>query len=260
MRLDRELAAARRAVAEAGNILRKYFGEPLAVERKADASPVTAADREAEATIVRILEAEFPSYGVLGEEFGSRGNDRVRWIVDPLDGTKSFVRGLPFFATLLALEREGEVVLGVVHEAVSGETYYAVRGEGAYGPRGRLAVSRRSRIEESMLVFGGLQAWQKAGRWDALGRLVARSVRQRAYGDYLGHLCVARGQAEAMLELDLKPWDMAAVKILVEEAGGRFTDLDGHPTIYGSGGVSSNGLVHDEVLRLLRGEIETGSG
>jgi histidinol-phosphatase len=103
------------------------------------------------------------------------------------------------------------------------------------------------------MVFGSLKAWKKTGRWEAFDRLVSASARQRAYGDYLGHLMVARGHVEAMVELDLKPWDMGALKILVEEAGGRFTDLNGTVTIYGSGGVSSNGLVHDEVLSLLHG-------
>jgi len=214
---------------------------------------VTAADREAELQIAETLRSKFPGYGFLGEEFGERdARGDTRWIVDPIDGTKSFVRGIPFFATLVALEKDREVVLGVVHEPVSGATYYAAKGQGAFGPRGRLRVSPVSRLADAMIVFGGLRAWRTTGRWPAFERLVTSTARQRAYGDYLGHLFVACGFAEAMVELDLKPWDLAALKILVEEAGGRFSDLEGSPSIYGGAGISSNASVHDEVLALLR--------
>lgn len=250
---ERELRAAIEAAKAAANIIRGYFGTEMPVHRKSDDSPVTAADREAEQRIVEMLTAAFPGHGVLGEEYGERRGSGSRWIIDPIDGTKSFVRKLPYFATLIALEEDGEVTLGVVHEPISGDLFYAVKGGGAYGPKGRLVVSACAALSDGMVVFGGLNAWREANRWPAVERLVDASARQRGYGDYLGHVCVARGQAEAMVELDLKPWDMAALKILVEEAGGRFTDLADEPTIYGSAGIATNGRVHAEVLGLIRG-------
>ncbi len=234
-------------------MIRRYFETGVRVDRKSDLSPVTVADREAEERIVEVLAEAFPGYGFFGEESGERPGAEARWIVDPLDGTKSFVRNIPYFATLIGLEERGEITLGVVHEPISGELFWAAKGRGAHGPRGPLHVSTRADLAEGMVLFGGINAWRKAGRWDAFERLVAAAGRQRGYGDYLGHVFVARGQAEAMVELDLKPWDMAPLKILVEEAGGRFSDLDGQATIYNGAGVCTNGLVHDQVLRLIAG-------
>lgn len=250
---SRQIEAAIAAARAGGEVSRRYFGSGLAVERKSDRSPVTVADRESEQRIVEVLRAAFPDYGVLGEEFGERAGAGARWIVDPIDGTKSFVRGNPYFAVLIGLEEEGEITAGVVYEPISDELYHASKGAGAFGPRGRLWVSDIDTLRGGMVVFGGLQAWRQTGKWDALERLVAASGRQRGYGDYLGHLFVARGLGEAMLEPELKPWDMAPLKILVEEAGGRLTDLAGKPTIYGGSCVTSNGRVHDEVLALYRG-------
>lgn len=249
----RQLEAAIAAARAGGEISRRYFATGIAVERKSDQTPVTAADRESEERIALELRRAFPDYGILGEEFGERTGAGARWIIDPIDGTKSFIRGNPYFAVLIALEEEGEITCGVVHEPISGDLYHACRGEGAFGPRGRLRVSSYDRLADGMLMFGGLNAWQNAGRWAAVERLVAASGRQRGYGDYLGHVFVAAGLGEAMVEPSLQPWDMAPLKILLEEAGGRLTDLDGRPTIYGGSCVSSNGRVHDEVLALVRG-------
>jgi histidinol-phosphatase len=249
----RHLEVALAAARAGGEVSRRYFQSGVEVERKSDRSPVTVADRESEQRIVAVLRQAFPGYGVLGEEFGERAGAGARWIVDPIDGTKSFVRGIPYFAVLIGLEEEGEITVGVVHEPISGDTYHASRGEGAFGPRGRLRVSDIATLGEGMIVFGGLQAWRKAARWDALERLVAASGRQRGYGDYLGHVFVAAGLGEAMVELELKPWDMAPLKILVEEAGGRLTDLQGRATIHGGSCVTSNGRVHAEVLELIGG-------
>jgi len=247
----RQLEVAIAAAKAGGEVSRRYFGTNLNVERKSDRSPVTVADRESEQKIVDVLHASFPDYGVLGEEFGERPGARARWIIDPIDGTKSFVRGNPYFAALVALEEEGEITVGVVHEPISGDVYYASKGAGAFGPSGRLRVSEVPRLRAGMVLFGGLNAWRTAGKWDVLERLVAASGRQRGYGDYLGHLFVVRGLGETMIELELKPWDMAPLKILLEEAGGKLSDINGHPTIYGGSCVTSNGRVHDEVLALL---------
>lgn len=249
-RLESALLAARAA----GEIALASFRSGLAVERKADRSPVTEADRACERRIVEILRERHPDYGFLGEELGEQeGRTRTRWIVDPIDGTKSYVRGIPFFATLIGLEEDGEVTLGVVHAPATGELVHAVRGRGAFDERGeRLRVTEVDSLERAMVSFGGLAIFRTSGRWRAFEEIVSRTARQRGFGDYLGSVMVARGWSEAMLELDVKPWDLAPLKILVEEAGGRFTDFEGAATIYGGSAVVTNGRVHDELLEILR--------
>ena len=232
----------------------RHFRTDLAVETKPDHSPVTEADRACERRIVEILLSEFPDYGLCGEEQGEQpGKTSRRWIIDPIDGTKSFVRGIPFFATLIGLEQDGEIVLGVVHAPAMGELLFATKGGGAYDERGkRLEVSRIDRLSAAMVSFGGLEMFRRAGRWASFERLVDSTARQRGYGDYLGSTAVIRGWSEAMLELDVKPWDLAPLKILVEEAGGRMTDFSGRATIYGGSAVVTNGRIHDQVLEILK--------
>lgn len=232
----------------------RYFRTGVAVERKVDRSPVTIADREAEECAVAVLRRAFPDCAILGEEFGERAGGGVRWIIDPIDGTKSFVRGIPFFATLIALEEEGEITTSAVYAPALDDLLYAQRGFGAFDRSGALRVSSVGSLAESMLVFGGPSALRDSGHWAAYERLVDRSARQRAYGDYFGYTFVARGQAEAMVDADLKPWDLAAVKIIVEEAGGRFTDFAGCSTAFGGTAIASNGLVHDEIRRAIAGD------
>jgi histidinol-phosphatase len=252
--VDPRLEAAILAARAAGEIALRSFRTGLAVERKADRSPVTEADRAAERKIVELLRERFPDYGFLGEEFGeAEGKARARWIIDPIDGTKSYVRGIPFFATLIGLEEDGEITLGVVHAPATGELVYASRGKGAFDETGeRLHVSEVDALTLAMVSFGGMAIFQKEGWWDAFGEIVSRSARQRGFGDYLGSVMVARGWSEAMLELDVKPWDLAPLKILVEEAGGRFTDFAGRASIYGGSAVVTNGRIHDEILEVLR--------
>jgi histidinol-phosphatase len=252
--VERHLQAAVAAARAAGEIAMRHFRTDLAVETKPDHSPVTEADRACERRIVEILLSEFPDYGLCGEEQGEHpGKIARRWIIDPIDGTKSFVRGIPFFATLIGLEQDGEIVLGVVHAPAMGELLFATKGGGAYDERGkRLEVSRIDRLSAAMVSFGGLEIFRRAGRWASFERLVDSTARQRGYGDYLGSTAVIRGWSEAMLELDVKPWDLAPLKILVEEAGGRMTDFTGRATIYGGSAVVTNGRIHDEVLEILK--------
>jgi histidinol-phosphatase len=250
--MDRRLEVAIAAARAGGEVALRYFRTRLAVEYKGDRSPVTRADRECEQRIVEVLSGAFPDYGVVGEESGERAGAGARWIIDPIDGTKNFIRGIPYFATLIGLEEEGEVTAGVVYAPAVDELLYAQKGQGAFDRDGRLQVSRFDALRDSLVVFGGIDIFRKQGHWSGFERLVQASGRQRGFGDYFGHTFVARGQAEAMVELDLKPWDLAAVKILVEEAGGRFTDFDGAATIYGGSAIASNGLVHAEILELLR--------
>jgi histidinol-phosphatase len=248
-----QLTAAIDAAKAAGEVILSYFRSDLQVDTKADQSPVTAADRDAEQIIVERLKRQFPEYGFLGEEFGAQqGHAPTRWIIDPIDGTQNFIRGIPYFATLLALEEASEITLGVVYAPAEGTLLYAARGEGAFSNgQERLAVSPVATLDRAMLVHGGLDILRRGGYWDGLTRLVDATARQRGFGDYFAHTFVCRGQAEVMVEADVKPWDLAPLKIIVEEAGGRFTDFSGKPTIYGGTVVASNGHVHDAVLDIL---------
>jgi len=251
--LDRALAAAVDAARTAGMLAMKYYTGGFDVVMKPDDTPVTQADREAEETIVAALARAFPDWGFLGEEFGARGATDVRWIIDPIDGTKNFVRRIPVWATLLALEAHGEIVVGVIHNPVNGELYAARRGGGAWLNGRRVTVSDVGDMWSATLLHAGLRLYRKAGVWEGLLRLVDATERQRGFGDYLGYGLVAEGKAEMYVEVDLKPWDLAPCKILVEEAGGRFTDLTGTPTIYSGNALATNGRLHDAALALLAG-------
>jgi histidinol-phosphatase len=252
--MDRHVEVAVAAARAAGEIALRHFRTDLTVETKADRSPVTEADRACERRIVEILREEFPDYGFCGEEMGEQpGRIAKRWIIDPIDGTKSFVRGIPFFATLIALEEEGEVTAGVVHAPATGELLHARSGQGAFDETGqRLRVSAVSKLSAAMVSFGGLEIFRREGYWGAIERIIDATGRQRGYGDYLGSSAVIRGWSEAMIELDVKPWDLAPLKILVEEAGGKLTDVGGRPTIYGGSAVVTNGRVHEELVEILR--------
>ncbi len=250
---DRALAAAVDAARAAGRIALEYYRNGVDVVLKPDRTPVTRADREAEQAIVDTLAAAFPDVGFLGEELGARGPSERRWIVDPIDGTQNFVRRIPVWATLIALEDRGEVTVGVVYNPVTDELYTARRGGGAWLNGRRLRVSEVARLDEAQLVHAGLRLVRASGFWEGFVRLVDATGRQRGFGDYWGYGLVAEGKAEIYAEVDLKPWDLAACKVLVEEAGGRFTDFAGRPTIYTGTALASNGRVHDAALALLGG-------
>jgi histidinol-phosphatase len=260
--MDKRLEVAIAAAHAAGEVALRHFRTGLTVEYKADRSPVTQADRECEQRIVEVLQRAFPDYGIIGEELGERGGAGARWIVDPIDGTKNFIRGIPYFATLIGLEEQGEITTGVVYAPAVDDLLYAQKGQGAFDRAGRLRVSRIDALRDAMVVFGGLDIFRQAGYWSGFEQLVQSTGRQRGFGDYFGHTFVARGQAEAMVELDLKPWDLAALKIVIEEAGGRFTDFTGAATIYGGSAIASNALVHDKILECFQahpGQAARGS-
>jgi histidinol-phosphatase len=250
--LDGVLAAAADAARAAGAIALRYYTSGFDVTLKPDQTPVTQADREAEQAIVAALERAYPAWGFLGEEFGARGPGDVRWIIDPIDGTKNFVRRVPVWATLVALEERGEIVAGVIHNPVTGELYTARRGGGTRLNGERVHVSDVVELDRAALIHAGLRLYREAGLWDGFVRLVDATERQRGFGDYMGYTLVAEGKAEIYVEVDLKPWDLAPCKIVVEEAGGRFTDLAGEPTIYSGQALVSNGRLHDVALSLLR--------
>ena len=252
--VERAMETARRAVMAASAASLRHWRTALAVDWKADRSPVTAADRESEAAILDVIRREFPSHSILAEESGAQGGDPENcWIVDPLDGTRGFARGGSFWGPLVALESRGEVVAGAAALPALGETYWAGRELGAWGNDGRLAVSAVASWEEATVSVGELRVLLD-GPWapgvEALARSAASS---RCYGDVAGAVLVLTGRAEAWLEAGVKAWDIAPFSVLVEEAGGRFTDFDGRRSLASGRVVASNGRVHDTVLAALGG-------
>ena len=250
--LDRAVAALEDAARAAGKIALDYYHGGFEITIKPDQTPVTQADREAEQAIVKILRAGFPDVGVLGEEFGGQGPRERRFIIDPIDGTKNFVRGIPIWATLIALEDDGEVVAGVIHNPAAGEMYTARRGGGARRNGEAIAVSDVAELGAAYLIHAGLNILRAGPNWEGFLRLVDATDRQRGFGDYAGYALVADGRSEIYAEAGLKPWDLAPCKIVLEEAGGRFTDFDGRPTIYTGTALATNGRLHDAALALLR--------
>ena len=235
-----------------GQVAVEHFRRSVATRLKSDGSPVTAADQEAEATIVEHLDRACPGHGFLGEESGAAGSTDARFVIDPIDGTRNFVRGIPFWATLLALEEGGEVTAGVVYQPMTGDLHVARRGGGAFLNGERLAVSAADSLERAMLVHPSLTLL-RGDLWDGFVRLVDATGRQRGFGDFLCFTPIAEGRAELGLGLSVKRWDLAPLRLLVEEAGGRFTDLAGTSTIESDRVFASNGRLHDRALALLRG-------
>jgi histidinol-phosphatase len=224
------------------------------VSIKGDGSPVTDADREAEAAIARVLAEAYPDHGWLGEETGARGPSSRRFIVDPIDGTRNFVRGLPQWATLVALEEDGVVTAGVVYQPVTDHLHVARRGEGAFSNGERICVSSVDTLARGTLLHGSLNILRPAEIWEGFLRLVDATTTQRGFGDYLSFTTVAEGKGEVALTPGVKPWDLAALRLLVEEAGGVFTDFEGKPTIYSATAFATNGRLHADALARFRGD------
>ena len=240
----------------AGRVTLAHFQTGIAAEAKADASPVTVADREAERLARELIEARFPQDGILGEEFGATRPDAARrWILDPIDGTRSFVRGVPLYGVMLALEEGGDAVLGVLHFPALGETVYAARGEGCWWDGRRARVSAVDRLEDAVVLTTDVENIEARGFGAGWERLRRRVSFVRTWGDCYGHALVATGRAEAMLDPILSPWDAAALRPIVEEAGGVYTDWTGNPTHLGESGVSTNAALSAEVRRLLREDV-----
>jgi len=248
-----ELKAALDAAERAAVIARSLYRHNLEVRIKADKSPVTEADLRCEIAIREILEARFPGHGFYGEETGSRGADAESlWLVDPIDGTKAFVREYPMFSTQIALMRRGEIVLGVSSAPVYGELAYAERGSGAYLNGAALRVSEISTLDAAALSSGNLKSLAVGPQWTRYGRLVAGVDRIRGYGDFLHYHLLAAGKLDAVIESDVNILDIAASAAIVTEAGGRLTQLDGAPIGLGSGSVlATNGRLHGLVLEAL---------
>jgi histidinol-phosphatase len=227
--------------------LPRFRATDLRVETKPDLTPVTDADRAVERMMRERIARDRPGEGVLGEEEGDDGGS-VRWIVDPIDGTKNFSRGIPVWASLIALERDGRVVCGVASAPALGHRWWAARGEGAFRDGERIEVSRIASLEEATVSFS------RSGLDDPkLLDLARRAWHAQPFSDFWAHLLVAEGAVEISVEHSMSTWDNAALQVIVEEAGGRFSDLRGDPRIDGGSGVSTNGLLHDLVLEELSG-------
>ncbi|HJQ83577.1 MAG TPA: histidinol-phosphatase [Candidatus Binatia bacterium] len=244
------LAVAVDAAREGGRRTLAWFNAGATVEWKADGTPVTRADREAEAAMRAVIGRAFPSHGILGEEDGeSAGAAPYRWIIDPLDGTRSFVRGVPLYGTLVGIEAAGEPVVGVIHLPALGETIAAARGEGCTWNGRPCRVSTVNRLEKSLVAV--TEERSARARSAAYERLASRTAMQRTWGDCYGYALVATGRAEVALDPAMNVWDCAALLPVVEEAGGRFTTWRGERTIHGGDAVATNGVLHAEVLGLL---------
>ncbi|HET6440550.1 MAG TPA: inositol monophosphatase family protein [Anaeromyxobacter sp.] len=257
LNLGRAMETARRAAEAGAAAALAHFRRGVRVEVKPDRTPVTQADRDSEAAILEVVRAAFPEHGFLGEETGARGGSgRTRWVVDPLDGTKGFTRGRGFWGPLVALEEDGRVVAGAMALPALGEVYWAARGEGCWlstggGPPARLAVSGIGDWELATLSLGEPHVLLRPPMLERVARLAASCASARCYGDLAGCALILRGEAEAWVEAGVQIWDIAPLKVLVEEAGGRFTDLSGADTHASGNCIASNGLVHDHVLAAL---------
>ena len=239
----------------ADRITMQYFqSDRLVIDTKPDMTPVTQADKETEQAIRRILKDRRPEHAVLGEEFGgAKSNETTtRWIIDPIDGTKRYMRGVPSFGTLLALEEAGELILGVASAPALGRRWWAARGEGAFVNGRRLHVSQVEHVKDAHLALASLDSWLSQGLYGRLEGIASSAWSTTGYGDFWIHMLVAEGAADAALEPAGALWDFAALKVIVEEAGGRFTDFGGNRAADGGTGLSSNGgPVHAELLSLL---------
>ncbi len=256
--LPAAMETARRAAEAAAAAALRHFRTGVRVEVKPDRTPVTAADREAEAAALAVIRAAFPDHAVLGEESGAHAGDAAaRWIVDPIDGTRGFTRGGSFWGPLVALEQGGSVVAGAMALPALGETYWAARGLGCWQRTGaaepvRLRVSGVSDWSEATLSLGEMRFVLAPPLGDRIVGLARGAASARCYGDLAGAAMVLTGRAEAWIEAGVQVWDLAPLQILVEEAGGRFTDFEGRATVAGGRCVASNGLLHAHVLATLR--------
>ena len=250
-----DLALALALAANADHIsLDRFRAVDLVVTTKPDRTPVTDADQAVERSIRSGIEAARPTDSILGEEYGTQGDSARQWIIDPIDGTANFLRGVPIWGTLISLAVEGEPVVGVVSAPALGKRWWAARGHGAWGqatgeePRA-LHVSKIADLADASLSYNSITGWDDAGRLDELMDLTRSVWRSRAIGDMWAYMLLAEGALDIVSEFDLQPYDMAALIPIIEEAGGRFTSVDGDSGPWSGSALASNGLLHDEVLK-----------
>ncbi|RMF71160.1 MAG: histidinol-phosphatase [Planctomycetota bacterium] len=257
--LNDALAFALEAAREAGELTLKYFRSGVAVETKSDETPVTIADRSAEELLRKRIEHAFPDHGVLGEEFGEQpGREATRWIIDPIDGTFSFICGVPLYSNLIGLEHRGEMVLGVIHLPALGETVFAARGLGCYlNDRDTPArVSSVCRLKDARLSATSVKTIKRYGRYDAYCRLRDACKADRGWADAYAYALLATGRVDVVLDPIMSIWDTAALLPVVTEAGGTLTDWSGRPTHTAPEALGTNGHLLNAVLELVAGDAD----
>jgi histidinol-phosphatase len=260
---DRDPAALRRFAVElldeTDPLVLRAVTTGLRITKKPDATLVTQADLEVETFLRERIAAAFPRHGVIGEEFAAEAGDgETRWIIDPIDGTHNLVRGIPVFATLLAVEREGKLLAAAVSAPALARRWHAALGQGAIvrdllGER-PLHVSAIDRLADAQVVWSGLRPFEASGFGPAVRAIAARAWRDRGFGDFWGYMLVAQGAAEAMLEIGPTVWDLAAPALIVAEAGGRLTDFSGRDSYAGPQALASNGRMHPALVEILSGQ------
>lgn len=257
--LDRWLEVAIAACDEADTTARAAFRRDLEITSKPDRTYVTQVDQAIERTIRERIHAAFPDHGLVGEEYGVEAGDApTRWYIDPIDGTHNFIRGVPLFGTLLAVERDGELQAAVISAPALRDRWWARRGGGAWArgaddaePRS-IHVSRVASLADAHVLYGSGHDIEASGLAPGFHALLGDVWRERGFGDFWGYALLAEGAAEAMVEVDLQTWDAAAPTVIIEEAGGRVTDFDGRRSIDSGSFLATNGILHDEVLERLR--------
>jgi histidinol-phosphatase len=258
--LDAWLAIAQEACDEADGIARSAFRRDLQISTKPDRTFVTQADQAIERAIRARIHGAWPDHGLVGEEYGTEAGDAAtRWYIDPIDGTHNFIRGVPLFGTLLAVEHDGELQAAVISAPALHGRWWARRGGGAWArsidddvPR-RIRVSSVAALADAQLLYGSGHDIETSGSAPGFRDLVGEVWRERGFGDFWGYTLLAEGAAEAMVEVDLSPWDVAAPTVLIEEAGGRVTDFQGRRSVDGGTFLATNGLLHEEMRARLRG-------
>ncbi len=248
---EEELAFANQLAEMAGAIALTFYRGEFGVHEKADQTPVTEADIEVEEMIREAVTRRFPGDAVLGEEGGLVGGGSRRWIVDPIDGTKNFADGVQVWSTLIALAVDEEPVVGVVSLPALGERYEAATGGGARLNGEPIHVSPADRVSRAFVVYGSMDEWLEGPYHAPVQELVHEARRNRGFGDAWGHMLVARGTADVMIESELATWDFAALQVILAEAGGRMTQFDGSPLEHGGTVLTTNGLLHDEIVARL---------
>jgi len=231
--------------------LSRFRAADLVIETKPDLTPVSEADRAVEKELRARIGKERPGHGIVGEEMGSEGGGDTRWILDPIDATKNYIRGIPVYATLIALEREGVIEVGVVSAPALGRRWWAARGEGAFASGQRIRVSKVGKLSDALFLYSSLHGWEEHGRGAQMLDLLRGVWRSRGFGDFWAHMLVAEGSADIAAEPEVTLWDLAALQVILEEAGGRFTDRRGRARPDGGSALSSNGLLHDDLLAAL---------
>lgn len=257
--MHRDLALALSLADAADDLTMKHFRTQFEVRTKSDRTPVSEVDEAVERMIRERLASERPQDGIVGEEFGTSGGEARRWIVDPIDATKNYIRGIPIFATLIALEENGTLIAGVVSAPALQRRWWASRGEGAFCRAGaasstaeRIHVSAVATIAEAHLGYDDLNGFAKAGLEHPFVDACRRFGRTRGFGDFWSHMLVAEGAIDVAIEPEVALWDLAALQVIVEEAGGRFTNLRGEARADGGSAVATNGVLHEAVLEAFR--------